>query len=143
MGQLRKQGNYLFMGAQVKPLLLSDETDGHFSAFEFTEVQGLEPPFHIHENEDEIWRVIEGEVTFLLENKRIDAGPGDTIFVSKGKVHTFRLKTETMKAVLSLTSVDFENIVSEIAVPVEADSDLPSEPPTEEKLAKLLELGNR
>ncbi|TWT25209.1 cupin domain-containing protein [Planomicrobium sp. CPCC 101110] len=143
MGQLRKQEYYIFMGARVKPLLLSEETGGKFSVFEFTEVQGLEPPFHIHENEDEIWHVIEGEVTFLLENKRVDAGPGDTIFVPKGKLHTFRLKTKTMSAILSLTADDFENIVSEIAVPAQTAEEMPTEPPTKEKLGRLLELGNK
>ena len=54
----------------MKPLLLSTETNGKFSVFEFTETKGLEAPFHIHENEDEIWRLVEGEIIFLLEGER-------------------------------------------------------------------------
>ena len=37
---LLKGKNYIFLGANVKPLLLSTETDGKFSIFEFTEVKG-------------------------------------------------------------------------------------------------------
>ncbi|WKA55621.1 cupin domain-containing protein [Planococcus shixiaomingii] len=143
MGQLQRLENYLFMGARVKPLLLSEDTGGNFSVFEFTEVQGLEPPVHIHENEDEMWRIIEGEATFRLENKEIHAGPGDAVFVPQGKPHTFKLKTKTMTAILSLTSTDFENIVSELAVQVQSKDEMPSGPPTKEQLEKLLELGKK
>lgn len=131
------------MGARVKPLLLGEETDGNLSVFEFTEVKGLEPPFHIHENEDEIWRIVEGEATFLLENKVMDVCSGDTVFVPKGKMHTFKLKTKTMKAILSLTSTDFEQIVSEVAVPAHSADELPSELPPKEVFSKMLELGKR
>lgn len=143
MGQLKKYENYLFMGARVKPLLLGEETDGNFSVFEFTEVQGFEPPFHIHEKEDEIWRIIEGEATFLLENKVIDVGPDDTVFIHCGKAHAFKLKSKTMTAILSLTSTDLENIIAEMAVPCQAVDDLPCEPPTKEQLGQLIELGKK
>lgn len=143
MSQLQRMESYLFMGARIKPLLLSEDTGGSFTVFEFTETQGLEPPFHIHENEDEIWRIVDGEATFLLENKEIDACSGDTIFVPKGKLHTFKLKTKTMTAILSLTSTDFETIVSELAMPVQSEEDMPSGPPTKEQLGQLLELGKK
>lgn len=135
--------NYIFLGAKVKPLLLSTESDGKFSVFEFTEVKGLEAPFHIHENEDEIWRVVEGEVIFYLEEKEIHASAGDTVFVPRGKSHTFRLQTETAKAILSLTSTDFENVIREIARPVVSNHELPTQPITKEQAEKLIEVGKK
>jgi len=138
---LLKDENYIFLGARVKPLLLSTETDGNFSVFEFNEVKGLEAPFHIHENEDEIWRVVDGKITFHLEGEEIQAGPGDAVFVPRGKSHTFRLQTETAKAILSLTSTDFENVIRGIAVPAASDHELPSNPISKEQAEKLIEIG--
>lgn len=135
--------NYIFLGAKVKPLLLSTETNGKFSVFEFTEVKGLEAPFHIHENEDEVWRVVEGEVIFYLEEKEIHAIAGDAVFIPRGKSHTFRLKTETAKAILSLTSTDFENVIREIAIPSVSDHELPTKPITKEQAEKLIETGKK
>lgn len=135
--------DYIFLGAKVKPLLLSTESDGKFSVFEFTEVKGLEAPFHIHENEDEIWRVVEGEMVFHLEGKEIHASAGDAVFIPRGKVHTFRLKTETAKAILSLTSTDFENVICEIAIPAASNHELPTKPITKEQAEKLIETGKK
>lgn len=143
MTDLLKDTNYIFLGARVKPLLLSTETGGNFSVFEFIEVKGLEAPFHIHENEDEIWRVVEGEITFYLEGEEIHTVSGDTVFVPRGKSHTFRLKTETAKAILSLTSTDFENVIREIARPAVSDNDFPNQPITKEQAEKLIETGKK
>ena len=143
MTDLLKGTNYIFLGARVKPLLLSTESGGNFSVFEFTEVKGLEAPFHIHENEDEIWRVVEGEITFYLEGEEIHTVSGDTVFVPRGKSHTFRLKTETAKAILSLTSTDFENVIREIARPAVSDNEFPNQPITKEQAEKLIESGKK
>ena len=143
MTDLLKDTNYIFLGARVKPLLLSTETGGNFSVFEFIEVKGLEAPFHIHENEDEIWRVVEGEITFYLEGEEIHTVSGDTVFVPRGKSHTFRLKTETAKAILSLTSTDFENVIREIARPAVSDNEFPNQPITKEQAEKLIEIGKK
>ncbi|WP_342429243.1 cupin domain-containing protein [Neobacillus sp. FSL H8-0543] len=143
MTDLLKDTNYIFLGARVKPLLLSSESGGNFSVFEFNEVKGLEAPFHIHENEDEIWRVVEGEITFYLEGEEIHTVSGDTVFVPRGKSHTFRLKTETAKAILSLTSTDFENVIREIARPAVSDNELPNQPITKDQAEKLIETGKK
>lgn len=143
MTDLLKDTNYIFLGARVKPLLLSTETGGNFSVFEFIEVKGLEAPFHIHENEDEIWRVVEGEITFYLEGEEIDTVSGDTVFVPRGKSHTFRLKTETAKAILSLTSTDFENIIRDIARPATSATELPNQPISKEQAEQLIASGKK
>jgi hypothetical protein len=53
---MNKYETYLFTGAIVRPLLDSTESGGHMSVTEFTHLRGLEPPFHIHENEEAIDR---------------------------------------------------------------------------------------
>ena len=143
MNELKKNEHYIFLGAHVKPLLLSTESDGNLSVFEFQEVKGLEPPFHIHENEDELWRVVEGEITFHFEDQEIHSTVGDSVFVPRGKPHTFRLKTAQAKAILALTSTDFENIVRELATPASSEHEMPSQPISKEQAEQLFAAGQK
>ncbi|MGE8081586.1 cupin domain-containing protein [Peribacillus loiseleuriae] len=143
MTELLTNEHYIFLGARVKPLLLSTESEGNFSVFEFNEVKGLEAPFHIHENEDEIWRVVEGEITFYLEGQEIHAVPGDAVFVPRGKSHTFHLKTDTAKAISSLTSTNFENVIRDIARPATSATELPNQPISKEQAEQLIASGKK
>ncbi len=137
---MNKNVPYLFFGARIKLLLDSAESGGTLSVFDFTEVRGLEPPPHIHENEDEIFRVIEGEYTFFVKDQVIDAVAGDTLLVPKGVTHTFKVKTETARAIVATTSTDFENFIKALAIPAQSEHDLP-QPLTPEQVGKAIETG--
>ena len=39
--------------------------------------------------QDEIYVVIQGQGTFVIDNERHEFGPGDTLFVAAGAVHRF------------------------------------------------------
>jgi mannose-6-phosphate isomerase-like protein (cupin superfamily) len=43
--------------------------------------------FHKHDNEDEFFYVVEGELTVELEDRRIGLGPGQAVTVPKGLQH--------------------------------------------------------
>jgi mannose-6-phosphate isomerase-like protein (cupin superfamily) len=47
------------------------------------------PPMHTHANEDDAFYVLEGEMTFLVEDERVVAGPGTFVLVPPGVTHTF------------------------------------------------------
>jgi hypothetical protein len=47
------------------------------------------PPPHLHRRTDEAFHVLEGELTFHLEDRSMEAGPGDFVLVPRGVVHTF------------------------------------------------------
>ena len=47
------------------------------------------PPMHMHANEDDAFYVLEGEMTFLVEDERVVAGPGTFVLVPPGLTHTF------------------------------------------------------
>ena len=56
------------------------ETDHTFSQIETEDPRGSGPPLHLHHNEDETFYVLEGEVTFLVGDERIDLAAGDYLF---------------------------------------------------------------
>ncbi|MFF4621808.1 cupin domain-containing protein [Nonomuraea jabiensis] len=43
---------------------------------EFTDPKGHAPPMHVHEAEDEIWIVLDGEITFFVGDDRYDLHAG-------------------------------------------------------------------
>ncbi|MCC6951234.1 MAG: cupin domain-containing protein [Phycisphaerales bacterium] len=47
-------------------------------------------PLHVHTHEDETFFVIEGEVTFFVDGKRLVAGAGATVFGPRGVPHCFK-----------------------------------------------------
>lgn len=44
-------------------------------------------PPHRHTNEDEIYIVLAGEITFLMDRDVVTAGPGDTVVLPRGGWH--------------------------------------------------------
>jgi mannose-6-phosphate isomerase-like protein (cupin superfamily) len=47
------------------------------------------PELHVHEGEDDSFYVLEGELTFLVEEDEVVAGPGTFVLVPPGVRHTF------------------------------------------------------
>jgi uncharacterized cupin superfamily protein len=45
---------------------------------------------HVHEDLEEAFYVLEGEVDYLLGDAWVSAGPGCTVFIPAGCVHAFR-----------------------------------------------------
>ncbi len=65
----------------VRFMIAGAQTGGAFSVVEHPmEPLSLAAPYHTHSREDEHPIVLEGEVTFALDDTLIVGRPGDTIF---------------------------------------------------------------
>jgi mannose-6-phosphate isomerase-like protein (cupin superfamily) len=53
------------------------------------------PPLHVHKHHAEAFFVIEGELTFRLEDRRLRAGVGTWVYVPPEVVHTFSVTGES------------------------------------------------
>jgi len=53
------------------------------------------PPLHQHTREDELFYVLEGEVTFEIDGKRTLATAGTTLFAPRLTVHAFQNFTQS------------------------------------------------
>jgi mannose-6-phosphate isomerase-like protein (cupin superfamily) len=47
------------------------------------------PPGHVHAAEDDAFYILEGELTFTVEDEEVVAGPGTFVLVPPGVYHTF------------------------------------------------------
>jgi len=89
----------------VKFLLEGKDTNGQMAMFEFMVPVGAKVPVpHYHERYDETVYGLDGSMTFTVEGKRLEIGPGETCFIPRGAVHGFNnFGNEDAKALAVIT----------------------------------------
>ncbi len=66
------------------------QTGGRLGVFEAEIPAGEGPPFHIHEREEETFRVLSGRFAFWCGANRVELDEGGLIVVPRGTVHRFQ-----------------------------------------------------
>lgn len=89
----------------VRFLLEAADTNGAVAMFEFAVPAGARVPMpHSHEHYDETIYGVEGVITFTIEGKPQDIGPGESCFIPRGAVHGFNnLKPADAKGLAVIT----------------------------------------
>ncbi|MGH7978540.1 MAG: cupin domain-containing protein [Limisphaerales bacterium] len=89
----------------IRFLLEAADTNGSMAMFEFTVPVGARVPMpHSHKHYDETIYGVEGVMTFAMEGKSVNIGPGESCFVPRGAVHGFNnLKQTDAKALAIIT----------------------------------------
>jgi len=67
----------------------TQETGGNLFVMEHSNLRPGGPPFHLHFNQEEWFYVLEGRVTFLVGEKKLTLGPGESILAPRRVPHTF------------------------------------------------------
>lgn len=80
----------------------AETTGGAFSLFE--ERDPVDTPLHVHDNEDELFFVLEGEHVFRVGERDYRAGPGDLVFAPRGIPHAQRRAVPRTGRVLVMTT---------------------------------------
>ena len=90
---------------EVRFLLEAADTNGSVAMFEFTVPAGAKVPVpHSHKDYDETIYGVAGVVTFTVEGKPVDIGPGECCFIPRGAVHGFNnLKSADAKGLAVIT----------------------------------------
>jgi quercetin dioxygenase-like cupin family protein len=90
-----------------------DETQNEYSISEWwLEPRTQGPGAHSHA-EDDVFYVIEGTMSFLLEDRWIDASKGSFLLVPRGMTHDFENRSSSRAGVLN------------ISIPGDFESDMP------------------
>ncbi|MGI5255434.1 cupin domain-containing protein [Actinacidiphila glaucinigra] len=84
---------FWFLGGQARILLSGAETDERLSLMEFVVPAGHAPPHHIHEDEEQVCFVLDGEVTFFIGDERHDLGPGQVAYGPRGVPHSYVVRS--------------------------------------------------
>src|SRR5215471_3241379 len=75
---------------------------------------GFQVP-HWHEDLDEVFYVLEGEIEFLLDGQWRRARAGSTVFVPAGTVHAFRNTSDRLARQLVMGPVEVVELIAELA----------------------------
>jgi mannose-6-phosphate isomerase-like protein (cupin superfamily) len=92
----------------------ADTTGGAFTIFE--ENDPVDTPLHVHEHEDEMFHVLEGEHVFQVGDREFRVGPGGFAFAPRGVPHAQRRVVPRTGRILVFTSpTGFEAFFRELA----------------------------
>jgi quercetin dioxygenase-like cupin family protein len=115
-------------GDQYTFLVTGAESGGAYFAMEALVPPGGGPPPHIHRREDEAFYVLEGQIEFLLGDKRVTAGPGDFVNVPHGNVHCFHNSgTDMARLLLTFTPAGIEGFFEESLEPARPGEEIPTD----------------
>jgi quercetin dioxygenase-like cupin family protein len=90
------------VGGALEVKALGDETGGALSVFEPSVAPGEGPPFHAHDDTDEMLYFAEGTFRVRLEDDVHDAPAGTFVFVPKDVPHTWQNSGDTPGRLLAL-----------------------------------------
>lgn len=126
------------VGDVYRFLAVGEETGGKYALWEAIVPPGGGPPPHVHSREEEGFYVLEGEVTFLVGEERIVAGPGVFINMPVGTQHTFKNESgQPARMLISVAPAGLEQMFFEVGLPVPEGTQSAS-PPSREEIERLL-----
>jgi len=115
-----------FGKVNMSVLLTAENTGGVFSLVENVMRPGTEPPYHVHELEDETFYVLEGQLGVMVDGEVYEVRAGEAIFLPRGVPHTFRVRSEIVRGLGVITPSGFEKFFQAIGKPA-GSMDPPSE----------------
>lgn len=107
----------LVLGNEITVKLASPETGGDFHVFEAVTPPGVGVPPHVHQHEDEIIQVIDGEFEIFLDGKTHTATQGAVINFPRFISHGFRNAGKTPgRAIFTvIPGANFEKFFEELS----------------------------
>jgi quercetin dioxygenase-like cupin family protein len=82
-------------GAEILFKLTAEQTAGSLTLGLSVVPAGGGPPPHVHEAEDELFLILEGDYRVCIDDKWTDAGPGSVVYLPRGCAHTFTVTGTT------------------------------------------------
>ena len=132
--QARIDGAIEWLGVQYKTILAPEQTGGTMSIVDSLSPAGSGPPRHVHMNEDETFVILTGTCKFWLEGEESTAGAGESVFIPRGKEHTFKVTgDEPCRHLVILTPGGFEAFFTDMAA---GQCRIPEDMPAIEESAK-------
>ncbi len=94
-------------------LVRGDQMGGQLAVVELYEVQGQEPPRHLHVNEDEMISVLEGTLTVCVDEAILQATAGTCLFRPQGTDHGYAVESAAARLLVVVTPARLEEFFRE------------------------------
>ena len=108
---------------------VSAGTDGQLSVVEFVAPRGFGPPLHRHNQEDELFVILEGELNFSTDGIEQRGEAGTVALLPRMEAHTFQVLSDQARFInvtgSSVSPPVFDQMVSTLGVPT-SDPTMPA-----------------
>jgi mannose-6-phosphate isomerase-like protein (cupin superfamily) len=112
---------FRMLGTLWTVLAAADETDGVVGALDERCSYGLAAPMHVHDDADEIFYVLEGNLTFFVGERRIEAAPGAFVYLPRFVHHGFQCNSTQARVFNFVTPAGFEQLILDNGTPAKYD----------------------
>lgn len=116
---------YWQMGILWTPLVSTDQTRGRYSLMEQLMPASAGPPPHIHDHGDEVFYLLEGEMTLQLGDQVIVGAKGQLVRIPAGTTHAFVVTSETARVLNFYVPAGLDMQIAMLGTP----ADSPTLPP--------------
>jgi quercetin dioxygenase-like cupin family protein len=129
-----------FVGTLATIRVSGEEVGGRYSITEFLLPHHASPPLHTHP-QDETVLLLQGQMTFQVEEERFMLEEGGIAPVPMGVAHTFRVESGTARMLALSTPAGLEQLFRDAGVPAtEPTLPPPDTPrPSPEEMAEIFE----
>lgn len=117
----------------------SEQTGGAYALIEYNVAPHFQgTPLHIQHNEDEAFYILDGTLTFQLDDRRIEAPVGSYVFIPRGLVHAWWNASDVSARFLVIESPGGVEKCFEAVSQAAKTRDLPERGLDEDQLMPLL-----
>lgn len=115
-------------------LVTGEDTNEQYALIDLVIEPESGPPPHIHTGEEEVYKVLKGEITFQEGNEIVVKQPGELVYLDRDNLHSFKnLGTESARMLLLTTPAGLEDSFREAGQPV----DDPDGPPPMDDIPRV------
>ena len=128
-----------FLGVLATIKASAETTGGRVAVIEHLAPQGAGSPLHVHHREDEWFYVTEGELTFWVGGRVIEAPAGSFVYGPRDVPHTFAVASPEARFLLVTEPAGFESFMRALSEPAQALTLPPAtvQPPEPERMIAL------
>ena len=106
---------------------------------EMTLPVGAAPPLHVHDNLDDTWYILEGQMVVRCGDEELVVGAGHWVSMPRGVPHTFLVVGDREARILLVhDNTSFRDLIRELGIPADTEI-VPPQPlfPSMEELARV------
>jgi mannose-6-phosphate isomerase-like protein (cupin superfamily) len=107
-GKTARKTTVRSMRSLMNFLLEGRDSEGRFAVAEYHARQGSELPPHVHTHESEFFYILEGRLLCFVDHRAISIGPGECLFLRKGRPHAFRIESPMVRALVVIEPAGLE-----------------------------------
>lgn len=122
-----QQEKFWWQGSLMTIKARAEDTGGALGLVEANFYRGFGPPLHVHTREDEAFYVLEGNIRIRQGQEEFVAGPGAWVWGPRGDPHTFKVESESARALVIVTPGGFERMFEVGGVPLSESAEPPEQ----------------